>query len=349
MRRKGKQVQYAGICCRTAVFLIFCSGLAAARAQSGAESSRAEAQAFGSLSGTVTDKGGALDQAAVTLTTAAGKQDTVTGSDGGFRFPAVPQGSFQLTVSAVGHSRQATTGTIRAGQALVLPATLLSLASATTEVQVHASEHDAAEAEMRLEEKQRLFGVLPNFHTSYIWDAAPLTTSQKYRLSGREVIDPVNFFTTGIAAGIQQANGDFKGYGHGAAGYGRRYGAAYGDLLIGNFLSDAILPSLFHEDPRYFYKGTGSTRSRAWYAISRSVIARNDKGQWQPDYSSVLGSLAAGGLSNLYYPSTDRNGVGLTFGNAALSIGGRAAGNLLREFVLRHVTPHVTGKGEAAP
>ena len=318
-------------------------------AQTGTDSSAAQKQGTGSLSGVVTDRSGALDQAAVTLTTASGKRDTVTASDGSFHFTGVEDGAYQLTVSAVGHSLQVTTGAVSAGQALVLPTVTLPLATAATDVQVHASQHDVAEAEMRLEEKQRVFGILPNFHTSYIWDAAPLTNSQKFRLSGREVIDPVGFVTTGIAAGVEQANNSFKGYGQGAAGYGRRYGAGYGDLLIGNFLTDAVLPSIFHQDPRYFYKGTGSTTSRAWYAISRSVVARNDKGRWQPDYSSVLGSLAAGGLSNLYYPSSNRNGVGLTFGNAAIGIGGRAAGNLVREFVLRHVTPHVTGKGQAQP
>ncbi len=346
MAYRRKQMWSTGLFRRTAVCFLLLPGLAMVRAQTGMDRGTADRQEPGGLSGTVTDRGGPLDQAAVTLTSASGKRDTLTASDGSFHFAGISPGTFQLIVSAVGHGRQVMTGTVSAGQVLTMAPITLLLSAAATDVQVHASEHDVAEAEMRLEEKQRVFGIVPNFHTSYIWDAAPLTASQKFRLSGREVIDPAGFFFTGVAAGVQQANNDFKGYGQGAAGYGRRYGAAYGDLLIGNFLTDAIFPSIFHQDPRYFYKGTGSTGSRAWYAISRSVVARNDKGRWQPDYSSVLGSLAAGGLSNLYYPSTDRNGVGLTFGNAALGIGGRAAGNLMREFVLRHITPHVTGKGE---
>src|SRR6202042_3601118 len=111
---------------------------------------------------------------------------------------------------------------------------------------------------------------------------------------------------------IQQADNSFSGYGQGAQGYGKRYGAAYADFVTGTFLGSAVLPSVLKQDPRYFYKGTGSTRSRVLYAMANAVICKGDNGHWQADYSGILGALAAGGISNLYYPASSRSGAGLT-------------------------------------
>jgi len=143
----------------------------------------------------------------------------------------------------------------------------------------------------------------------------------------------------GAIAGGQQANNSFPGYGQGAAGYARRFGAAYGDFLIGTYIGNAILPSILRQDPRYFYKGTGTTKSRILYAISRSVMAKGDNGRWQPDYSGILGSLAASGISNLYYPEADRHGFESTVSNTLIGIGTSAAVNILQEFVFRKLTP----------
>ena len=118
---------------------------------------------------------------------------------------------------------------------------------------------------------------------------------------------------TGAVAGIEQANHTFKGYGLGAEGYGMRFGANYADGFDSDLIGGAILPSLFKQDPRYFYKGTGSVRSRVLYAIEAAVICRGDNGHRQFNYSGILGGLAAGGISNLYYPAGDRSGVGVTF------------------------------------
>jgi hypothetical protein len=151
----------------------------------------------------------------------------------------------------------------------------------------------------------------------------------------------VSFGVTGAIAGIQQAQNDFSGYGQGAKGYGRRFGASYGNLIAGTYIGGAILPSLLKQDPRYFYKGTGSKRSRALYAIANSVICKGDNGHWQANYSSILGSLAAGGISNFYYPPENRDGLQLTFENALIGIGESAAVNLLQEFVIRKFTRNV--------
>jgi hypothetical protein len=94
------------------------------------------------------------------------------------------------------------------------------------------------------------------------------------------------------------------------------------------------------QDPRYFYKGTGTKRSRLMYAIANSVICKGDNGRWEANYSSILGSLAAGGISNLYYPEADR-GAGLTFENTLIGIGTTAAANILQEFVIKKLTPNL--------
>jgi hypothetical protein len=110
-----------------------------------------------------------------------------------------------------------------------------------------------------------------------------------------------------------------------------------------------MLPSLLKQDPRYFYKGSGSVRSRILYAIANSVICKGDDGHWQANYSGILGSLASGGISNLYYPAQNRNGAGLTFENAMIGIGENAATNLLQEFVIPKLTPKLSNHQPAKP
>jgi hypothetical protein len=99
----------------------------------------------------------------------------------------------------------------------------------------------------------------PNFYTSYIWDAAPLNAKQKYSMAMRETFDPVSFIGTSVTAGIEQATNAFSGYGQGAQGYGKRWGERFADGRTSDLLSHAVFPSLFHQDPRYFYQGSGST------------------------------------------------------------------------------------------
>jgi hypothetical protein len=142
-----------------------------------------------------------------------------------------------------------------------------------------------------------------------------------------------------MIAGGQQADNSFPGYGQGAAGYARRLGAAYGDQFIGTFVSSAILPSILKQDPRYFYKGTGTVKSRILYALERSVVTRGDNGRTQPDYSGILGSLATGAISNLYYPEGSQHGFDTLLTNTLIGIGTSAGVNLLQEFVFPKWTP----------
>jgi hypothetical protein len=145
----------------------------------------------------------------------------------------------------------------------------------------------------------------------------------------------------GAIAGLQQAQNQFGGYGQGAEGYGKRYGASFADFVVGTFVGGAIFPSLLKQDPRYFYKGTGTKRERFRYAVANAVICKGDNGRWQPNYSSIAGSLASGGISNLYYPPNDRNGAGLVFENTAIGIGETAVVNLFQEFLIRKLTPNL--------
>jgi hypothetical protein len=310
-----------------------------------------EQQFAGSISGTVVDPSGAAVAGAwVTLTREdqSPSREVQAGDDGQFSFANIAPGPFQLTITATSFATKTFSGTLHPGEINIVPPIALTVATEITEVQVVVPRVEVAEAEIKVEEKQRVLGIIPNFYVSYIPDAAPLTPKQKFELAWRTSVDPVTFILTGAIAGIQQAQDNFGGYGQGAQGYGKRYGASYADLVTGTFIGSAILPSLLKQDPRYFYKGSGSTRSRILYALANSVICKGDNKRWQPNYSNVLGSLASGGISNLYYPGSER-GVELTFENAGIGIGATAAANLLQEFFIRKLTPNARNHDPAKP
>jgi len=221
-----------------------------------------------------------------------------------------------------------------------MPRLSLSVTGATTEVQVRVTTYELAEEQIKVQETQRVLGVIPNFYVTYDPAALPLKPKQKSELAWKTSVDPVTFAATGAIAGVQQASDGFKGYGQGSQGYAKRFGANYADSFIGNMIGGAILPSILKQDPRYFYKGNGSKRSRVLYALANAVVCKGDNGHWQPDYSGIFGNLAAGGLSNLYYPASSRNGAQLTFENTLLGIAGSGIGNLFQEFLVRRLTPH---------
>jgi len=149
-------------------------------------------------------------------------------------------------------------------------------------------------------------------------------------------------------AGAEQYNNTFPEYGGGLEGYGKRYGAALATEVSGDLLGKAVYPSIFHQDPRYFYKGKGSIRSRALYAMSTAVITKDDDGRWKPNYSNVLGNFSAGAISNLYCPASER-GVSLVVLNGLADIGADAATNLIREFVLKGITKNVPDGANGQP
>ena len=305
----------------------------------------------GSISGTVVDPDGAL-VANVKVSMAqeglASQRVALSDGDGHFIFTDVTPGAFHLSLTAPGFATLETSGVLHAGEELGVPQLTLGVARASVDVEVTLPPEQVAEDEVKIEEKQRVLGFIPNFYVTYIPHAAPLTTKLKFQLAWRSTIDPVSFAITGAVAGFEQAENEFSGYGQGAKGYARRYGAAYGDLVSATFIGGAILPSLLKQDPRYFYKGTGTRQSRFWYAIANAVICKGDNGRWQPNYSGIIGGLAAGGISNLYYPAENRNGASLTFENALIGIGAGAASNVIQEFIVRKFTPHLTSATDPA-
>ena len=307
----------------------------------------------GEIGGVVLDSGGDVVMGAqVTLVAENPKsQRTVlTNGTGGFNFTGLGSGNVSADRDGQRICRLGVGNKIvlEAGQNYAVPSISLTIATATTTVTAVFSGHDLAEQQMHAEEKQRVLGIVPNFYTTYIWKAEPLTSKQKFRLAWRSSIDPVTFLGAGVVAGIQQAEDDFSEYGQGAEGYAKRYGANYADGLIGVMIGGAILPSILHQDPRYFYKGTGSIRSRALYAMSTVLICKGDNGRWQANYSNVFGTLAASAISNSYYPANDR-GVQLTIENTLIGLGTGAGTALLQEFLLRKISRGVPASSGAQP
>ena len=304
-----------------------------------------------SISGTVVDANGSeVQDANVALKSLNGAEarSQRSGSDGGFTFTSLAAGSFKLVVSGPGWGTFISPAIeLHAGDFRLVPNVILPLTSSTV-VRVVANREQLAEEQVHIAEQQRVLGVFPNFSSSYDWNAPPLGSKQKFQLALRSLLDPMAFVGAGAAAGLQQEANQFAGYGSGTEGYAKRFGAVYTNDFTARMLAHAVFPSLFHQDPRYFYKGTGGIRSRAFYAISAAVMTRSDDGRWEPNYSYLLGVFAAGGISNLYYPPQNRGAL-LTFTNGLVDVGNDAAGNLLREFVLKRFTSKARFNGAGQP
>ena len=298
-----------------------------------------------SIHGTVVDpSGAAVAGAQVKLVPAdsSREQEVLSDDDGEFTFRNISPGAFQLTITAEGFAAQVFSGILHPDEEFNAPPFQLVLATKSIEVEVAISPVEVAEDQIKEQEKQRVLGFIPNFYASYVHNAAPLSSKQKFELAWKSTLDPATFALTGVIAGSQQAMNNFSRYGQGLQGFGKRYAAAYTDLVTSTFVGDALFPSLLKQDPRYFYKGNGKIRSRALYAIANAVICKGDNGHWQTNYSGILGSIAAGGVSTLYYPSTNRSEVELMFTNAAVRIGISAATNLIQEFIVKKLTRTVS-------
>jgi len=306
------------------------------------------AEGSASIAGTVLDvRGASVSGADVSLIHGDGTQllTMVSEATGEFSFTKIPAGSYLVTVNAKGFAPFTSVEfTVAEQQAYDVPDVSLSIATANIEVTVRPTELIAA-AQIRAEEKQRLLGVIPNFYTSYIYNAAPLTWKQKFSLAARNTLDPITFLGVGLAAGIEQATNAYAGYGQGAAGYGKRYAAKFVDGRSSAFLTHAVFPALLHQDPRYYYQGSGSVKSRLMHAVSSAFVIRSDSGRTVPNSSYLLGDICSGALSNLYYPKANR-GPNLVFTSAAMGLAGRVGTNLIREFLSKRLTTNVPGNGE---
>ena len=217
-------------------------------------------------------------------------------------------------------------------------------------------QHDAAEQELKIEEHQRIAGVMPNFNAVLDGSTVPLSAGQKIRASFRAAVDPYQFVLAGVVAGYGQATdshssidstGFRHGYEQGWIGYAKRYGSSFADQFDGTILGNGIFPAVLHQDARYFRLGKGKVSHRFVYALASTVRCKGDNGKWQPNYSNLLGNLAAGGISNVYYPAADR-GFGLTVEQALLVTAEGAFGGLLVEFY-PDIQKHVFHKKDTTP
>jgi len=296
----------------------------------------------GSVSGAITDAFGAvIPNATVALLQAdLHRSSTTTDNAGTFNFPNVAAGQFNINVTAAGFAPRSESGTLQPGEIRQFPIAL-ALPASTTNVVVHETEHELAEQQMQIDEHQRVLGVVPNFYVEYNPSAVALDAKQKFKLASRYNFDPVNVTFTAGLAGVEQASNSYSGFGQGTLGYAKYFGADLASFTTASILSNAILPAVLHQDPRYYVKGSGTVKARFLYAIANVFICKGDNRGWQPNYSGMIGGLAASGISNYYYPAANRNGAGLMFENFGIGILGGAGGNLFQEFFSRRFSTGV--------
>jgi hypothetical protein len=269
----------------------------------------------------------------------SGDRRTVTTPESGsFEFRDVQPGvPYQITIAAQDFADwNSSRITLQPGQFKIVTGIQLQIRTEVTQVQVTYDPVQAAREQLKAEEHQRVLGIVPNFYVSYEKNPAPLTAKMKFQLALKVSTDPVTAAGIFGVAGIRQA-ADSPKYGQGWGAYGERFGATAADGFLDIMIGGAILPTLLHQDPRYFYQGTGTTGSRIRHAMFSPFVTRSDSGKRMPNYSSIGGDLAASGLSNLYFPRANR-GVGLVFGNFAIGTAERIGASLAQEFIFGKFT-----------
>lgn len=293
-----------------------------------------------SIVGVVVDTQDALiPDATVQVTGDSAPGHSIKSNDqGAFALNDLPAGkALHVTIKATGFGDWNSDAIVLTpGQMLDLQTIKLVVAATVTEVAAASPEKVAIE-QIQLAERQRLLGVLPNFYVTYDTRFVPVSPKLKFRLALRTATDPASFLGAGFLAGIDQASDVAPHYEQGASGYGKRFGASYAGAFTDVMLGGGVFPTLFHQDPRYFYKGTGSKKSRMLHAMSAPFVAKGDNGNWQPNYASMLGDLSSSAMTNLYYPEIDR-GAGLVFKGALEITGARIVSATLQEFLFRKLT-----------
>jgi hypothetical protein len=261
-----------------------------------------------------------------------------TNEVGAFALNELPAGTtLRVTIKASGFGNWNSEAIVLTpGQMLELPNIKLIVAAEITSVSAATPEKVAVE-QVQLAERQRLFGILPNFYVAYDTRFVPLTPKLKFRLAARTSVDPATFLGAGFLAGIDQASDVAPHYEQGAIGYAKRVGAAYTGAVTDIVLGGAVFPTLFKQDPRYFYKGTGTKKSRMLHAMSSPFVTRGDNGHLQMNISSLVGDISSSAMTNLYYPEIDRGG-GLVVKGALEITGARIISAVLQEFVFRKIT-----------
>jgi hypothetical protein len=319
-----------------ACLLFFCGAIA--HGQSTAPGT-ADSTRPGNIVGTTLDQSGSVAPGAVVRLSSEDQsfsREVASGDNGQFSFSNVPPGKFKLSITSAGFGGEAFSGELAAGQTYLVPPIVLSIATVVTAVDVKVDPVEVATEEVHEELHQRVLGIIPNFYVTYHEDAAPLTTKLKFQLAWKSSTDPVTLAGTAFLAGLQQAGDQYSEFGQGAQGYGKRFGAAYADVMLSTFLSGAVLPTLLKQDPRYYYKGTGSTRSRILHAVSNSVWCKGDNGRWQVNYSNIGGSFGAAAITSSYYPTHNQGSVILT--NGLVRMGESSLAGIFQEFVAKKLT-----------
>src|SRR5215831_20744045 len=308
-------------------------------APASAQSNEAANTKTGSILGTVVDTNNdAIPNATVVLQDPVGDPLTVvTKDDGSFAFHDVAPGiAYPITIAAAGFAEWSSSVTVEPGEDKTLTDIKLRIVAAHRAVTVTYSSKEAAAEQLKAEEHQRVLGFIPNIFVTYEPHPEPLTTQMKFHLAYKGLSHPTFFTFEALWASVEQA-ADMTDYRQGARGYGERFGANLASGASEALFANAILPSLLHQDPRYFYRGSGTKGSRAWHAVLAPFVCQGDNGKSQPNYSQMGGSLISAALSNTYYPDSQR-GPGLVFTNFGTSMGLHVALGLAQEFLLSKFT-----------
>jgi hypothetical protein len=293
----------------------------------------------GGILGTVVDTtDDPIPGANVMLQGPAGERLTsVTKDDGGFAFDQIPAGvAYQITVTAEGFADWNSSIMVEPGQNKTLPEIKLRILAVQRAVTVSYSSKEVATQQLKAEEQQRVLGFIPNMYVVYEPHPEPLTTSMKFHMAYKDLTHPVFFARTAAWAGFEQAAG-LRNYPQNTRGYGERLGTGLADNVTEGLIGNAVLPSLLHQDPRYFYQGSGTKKSRALHAMLAAFVCKGDNGKTQPNYSTLGGSLISSSISLAYYPSSDRNAQ-YVFRNVGIGMGLHVGGGLVQEFILDKLT-----------
>ena len=293
----------------------------------------------GSILGTVVDTSDdPIPNATVVVQgPASDRRTVVTMDDGSFAFHNLTAGiTYQITIAAEGFAEWSSSVTVEPGQDKTLADVKLRILTVQRAVTVNYSSKEVAAQQLKTEEHQRLLGFIPNIYVTYEPHPEPLTARMKFHLAYKGLTHPAFFGFEAAWAGVEQA-AHMTDYRQGARGYGERFGANLASGSSEALFGNAILPSILHQDPRYFYRGSGTKGSRAWHAVIAPFVCTGDNGNTQPNYSQWGGSLISAALANTYYPSSQR-GPGLVFADFGTSMGLHVALGLAQEFLLAKVT-----------
>jgi hypothetical protein len=200
------------------------------------------------------------------------------------------------------------------------------------EVKTDGIVEPAANSPANSRDDTHILGVVPNYATvNDPFLSKPIRASEKFKLAAQDSFDPFTWVLVGVYAGVAQWGNDYKQFGQGVQGYAKRYGAAFADGAISNYMTEAALPCILHEDPRYFRMAVGSAWKRTGYALTRVLVTRSNAGRPRFNSSEVAGTMIAAGIANLYYPSENRT-MGETMEKFTVNVVSDAGFNVLREF-----------------